>query len=189
MAKASDTVNKIFVPMDKRPKCSVRGCKERRQHTGNYSVAGMPFWRNTCTKHHSNAIAKKHGAKSLMEVVAKKQGLTVKEYQRQLAENTAANHGMTVVDYLNSKHPYRKHRKDYCENRDKRLGFKCNYKIRFSGQLQVDHINGNPRDHRKVNLQTLCCNCHAYKTNTEKDYATPGRKTLKKQGMFTKLLG
>jgi len=208
MAKASDTLNKIFVSMDERPKCSKKGCMEPRQHTGNYSVAGYPFWRKTCTKHHNIAVGKKHGVKSIIEVMAKKQGLTVKQYQRQALEQSAANygmtvqeyqrynleltassHGMTVVDYLNSKHPYRKHRKEYCENRDKRLGFKCNYKIRFSGQLQVDHINGNPKDHRKVNLQTLCCNCHAYKTNVEKDYATPGRKTLKKQGLFTKFVG
>ena len=101
----------------------------------------------------------------------------------------ASKQGMTVVDYVNSKHPYRKHRKEYCENRDKRLGFKCNYKIRFSGQLQVDHINGKPDDDRPKNLQTLCANCHIYKTNMKKDYATPGRKTLKKQGMFTGLVG
>lgn len=188
MAKASDTLNKIFVPMTERPKCSVKGCKEKRQHTGQYSVSGMPFWRKTCSKHHSNAIAKKHGAKSLQEVVANKKGLTVNEYQRQILEQTAAKHGMTVNEYLNSKHPYRKHRKEYCENRDKRLGFKCNYKIRFSGQLTVDHINGIPWDNRPENLQTLCCNCHTYKTYVNKDYATPGRKTLKKQGMFTGLV-
>ena len=188
MAKASDTLNKIFVPIDERPICSKKGCNEARQHTGNYSVAGYPFWRKTCSKHHGNAIAKKHGAKSLAEVVDDKQGLTVAEYQKQVLIKMAKKQGMTVNDYINSKHPYRKHRKDYCENRDKRLGFKCNYKIRFSGQLEVDHINGKPWDNRIVNLQTLCCNCHTYKTNIKKDYATPGRKSLKKQGIFTRLV-
>lgn len=31
--------------------------------------------------------------------------------------------------------------------------------------LQLDHINGNNRDHRKENLQFLCPNCHS-QTNT-----------------------
>lgn len=168
MAKASETLNKIEVPLDERPRCTHRGCNEPAQHTGNYSKAGYPFFRKLCSVHHSKKIAKRHGMKSLAEVVAAKQGLTVTEYQ-------------------NKNHPYRKHRKEYCENRDGTiLGFKCRYKIRHSAQLQVDHINGNPHDHRPENLQTLCCNCHAYKTHANKDYATPGRKTLK--GMFTKLI-
>ena len=58
-------------------------------------------------------------------------------------------------------------------------------------QLEVDHINGNPEDDREKNLQTLCNNCHAYKTHAFKDYATPGRKTLKeskKNGLLTRLI-
>jgi hypothetical protein len=80
--------------------------------------------------------------------------------------------------FLNTKHPYRKHRKDYCENKDGRLGYKCTNKIRISAQLEVDHKNGNPHDNRLRNLQTLCCMCHTYKTHVKRDYATPGRKTL-----------
>ena len=87
--------------------------------------------------------------------------------------------GQTVEQWYNGFHPYRKYRKDYCENKDGRLGFKCKYKIQIKAQLQVDHMNGNPTDHREENLQTLCANCHVYKTLFNKDYESPGRKYFK----------
>jgi 5-methylcytosine-specific restriction endonuclease McrA len=85
----------------------------------------------------------------------------------------------SYIDYMNSKHSYRKHRKNYCENIDGRLGYICNYPIKISAQLQVDHINGDPYDNREENCQTLCANCHTYKTHVSKDYSTPGRKKMK----------
>ena len=94
-------------------------------------------------------------------------------------ERQAEKKGLTSNQWLNSFHPYLQFRKDYCENKDSRLGFKCNYKIRFSGLLQVDHKNGNPTDNRPSNLQTLCANCHIFKTFENKDYKSPGRKYFK----------
>ena len=191
MAKSSDTPNKIFVPMDERPRCIHRGCNESGQLVGTYRKDGYPLFRKLCSKHHSKKTAKRHGMKSLAEVGAAKQGLTVSQYQHSVLKRTAAKLGMTVTEYINSKHRYRKHRKDYCENRDGRLGFKCRYKIRHSAQLEVDHINGNSDDDRKKNLQTFCNNCHVFKTHANKDYATPGRKTLKeakKNGLLTRLV-
>ena len=74
---------------------------------------------------------------------------------------------------------YRIHRKDFCENEDGRLGFKCTTTIIDpEWQLDTDHINGNPSDNRKENLQTLCKCCHSIKTRDSKDYASPGRKSL-----------
>lgn len=169
MAKASETANKIFIPMDERPRCQHRGCNDSAQHTGNYRKDGSPCFRKLCSTHHNKKTAKKHGLDTILEVMAAKAGLS-------------------IVDYLNQKHPYRKHRKEYCENKDGRLGYKCRYKIRHSAQLQVDHINGKPDDNRPKNLQTLCSNCHIYKTHENKDYATPGRKALKNKGLFTKLV-
>ena len=171
MAKASDTKNKVFIPVEDRPKCTHRGCRKHGGHTGNYRKDGTPMFRKLCTKHHNTKTAKKYGLKNIAEVMATKGGFD------------------SVTDFLNSTHPYRKHRKDHCENRDSRLGFKCSYKIRHSAQLEVDHINGNPKDNRVRNLQTLCNNCHCYKTHANKDYATPGRKALAQKGMFSRLVG
>jgi hypothetical protein len=95
---------------------------------------------------------------------------------------TAKKNGFsTATEFTNSKHPYRKYRKDYCENIDRRLGFKCTTTIAWDGMLDVDHKNGDPTDNRPRNLQTLCKCCHAYKTNVMKDYSTPGRKLLKEK--------
>ena len=90
----------------------------------------------------------------------------------------ANNAGKTVTQYTNSFHPYRKFRKDYCENIDGRLGFNCTTTIIWDGMLDVDHKDGNPSNNTEENCQTLCKCCHAYKTNLEKDYMTPGRKVL-----------
>ena len=85
---------------------------------------------------------------------------------------TATSKGMTATEWTNSWHPYRQHRKDYCENIDSRLGYKCTTTIVWDGMLDTDHIDGDPTNNRPENLQTLCKCCHAYKTNKE------GRKTL-----------
>ena len=102
-----------------------------------------------------------------------------KACQKHHVQHSAANKGLTATDWLNSFHAYRQHRKTCCENVDGRLGFKCTYEINHSAQLQVDHIDGNPSNNDPSNLQTLCSNCHIYKTHMYKDYATPGRKALK----------
>ena len=71
---------------------------------------------------------------------------------------------------------YKKYRKTYCENIDGRLGFVCTSEIVDpEWQLDADHINGNPHDHREENIQTLCKCCHPIKSKQHKDYLTPGR--------------
>ena len=96
------------------------------------------------------------------------------------AEHHAEKKGLTTTDWRNSFHPYLRLRKDHCENNDGRLGFTCTTTITISAVLQVDHIDGNPSNNEPENLQTLCACCHIHKTLANKDYATPGRKKLKK---------
>ena len=78
---------------------------------------------------------------------------------------------------------YKIYRKNYCENIDGRLGFKCTTTISnlvpWEMQLDADHINGDPSSHLTLGaaaIQTLCKCCHAVKTHVNKDYLTEGRK-------------
>jgi hypothetical protein len=143
-----------------RPSCQTSGCYNLALVVKDY-YDGWASYRKWCSPCHNKRTAKKHGLDNIAQVVAKNAGF----------DSSSA--------YLNSFHPYRKYRKDYCENVDQRLGFKCTTNIVWDGMLDVDHKNGNPTDNRPRNLQTLCSCCHKYKTNVKKDYATPGRKMLK----------
>lgn len=154
------------------PQCQVKGCCNPAQ---NVRRADNPYYRRSkevraqynvipgfiCAGCYGKIVAAKHGLKSMSHVIAKNAGFE------------------SHADYINSTHPYRRHRKDYCENTDGRLGFICTTTIMISAQLEVDHIDGNPTHNDPINLQTLCGCCHTYKTLTNEDYATPGRKKLK----------
>ena len=142
-----------------RPCCQSPDCTKPAARTGYY-WDGEPRWRKWCHTCHSSRTAAKHGLTKMIEITARRNGF--EDY----------------TDYRNSKHPYLKHRKTHCENTDGRLGFKCTTTIFWKGMLDVDHINGDPTDHREENLQTLCKCCHAYKTIISGDHATPGRKAL-----------
>jgi hypothetical protein len=148
----------MIPPVEQRPRCSHKNCSNPRAIIGTLSN-GSPNYRKVCGTHHGHNIAKKNGVKSSQHLTAKRKGMTISEYK-------------------NSTHPYRQHRKDYCENKDGRLGYICRAVVRISAQLEVDHKNGNPTDNRPRNLQTLCCLCHKYKTYANKDYRSPGRKQL-----------
>ena len=83
------------------------------------------------------------------------------------------------VELANSRSPYRRHRKSYCENIDGRLGFICTATIVdecLGAQLDVDHRDGNKKNNNIENLQTLCAVCHRYKTWKEKDMKSKKRK-------------
>lgn len=117
--------------------------KGRKTHTN---------WRKYCSPCHNQRTAKKYGLNNISEIIAERNGFD------------------SVADYKNSMHPYRKHRKEYCENVDGRLGHKCTSTIVWNGQLQVDHIDGNHNNNKPENLQTLCANCHTLKTNIYRDW-------------------
>jgi 5-methylcytosine-specific restriction endonuclease McrA len=72
-------------------------------------------------------------------------------------------------------------KKDYCENKDARLGFTCpvNPQYKFPNNvLHGDHIDGNHENNIPENLQTLCSICHAQKGLLSGDFnsAKKGRK-------------
>ena len=46
---------------------------------------------------------------------------------------------------------------------------KCGFIAEHRVQLDVDHIDGNNKNNDLSNLQTLCANCHRYKTFLNKD--------------------
>jgi hypothetical protein len=189
---------------DDRPRCVTCEVKAK-QIRGHYND-GSPNYRSECAPCYRAKLLKRHKKKGVKvkcfeDILAQNAGFaSVKEYRKHLMFQAAQNAGFAsvkeyrihlnseaakaagfdnVIDWKNSTHPYRKYRKDYCENIDERLGFECTTTIAWSGMLEVDHINGMPFDHRPRNLQTLCKCCHAYKTNVFKDYATPGRKKIK----------
>ena len=107
--------------------------------------------RNHCARHHRELYKKKYG----------------KTLTRAIAENAGFD---SVNKYRNAHHPYKKHRKEYCENVDGRLGFKCTTTIvDYAYQLEVDHIDENHDNNDIKNLQTLCACCHRLKTKYRRE--------------------
>lgn len=58
-------------------------------------------------------------------------------------------------------------KREGCENRDARLGFKCPNPTTPS--LTIDHWDGDRHNSHQDNLVVLCANCHAQKTKLFKD--------------------
>jgi len=99
------------------------------------------------------------------------------------SERQAEKKGLSVNQWVNAQHRYKRHRKDYCENAHGEhagwLHFVCTTKIVMPHlQLDTDHIDGDPTNDEPDNLMTLCKCCHAIKTNLFSDYKTKGRKRL-----------
>lgn len=176
-----------------RPICKV--CNTRERTIANKRKDGSYNFQTMCTPCKHAHLEKKNGVKYAVRCaqnagcnsvkenndrIARENGFTnYLEYAKHLNHQLALENGFTnYLEYLNSKHPYRKHRKTYCENIDGRLGIPCTTTISILAQLDVDHIDGNARNNKVENLQTLCKCCHTFKTLKEKDYSTPGRKTL-----------
>ena len=152
--------------IEDRHECSTPGCHKpialiAYLKDASGELTGWASYRKVCSSCHNKKTAAKHGLNSIVEITAARAGF------------------LSPTDFLNSKHEYRKFRGDKCDNTDGRLGFVCTTNVVWSGMLDVDHIDGNPKHNRKANLQTLCKCCHAYKTSIAKDRATPGRKALK----------
>jgi|MudIll2142460700_1097286.scaffolds.fasta_scaffold46021_3 predicted HNH restriction endonuclease len=59
---------------------------------------------------------------------------------------------------------YKYNKKTYCE------GPGCTFVAIHGVQLEIDHIDGNKRNNKIDNLQTLCCNCHRLKTYAKNEW-------------------
>ncbi len=62
-----------------------------------------------------------------------------------------------------------KHKKEYCENIDGVLGFKCPVPNKedwdhFQCSLDLDHVNGDKYDNTPENVMTICKACHCRKS-------------------------
>jgi hypothetical protein len=151
------------------PECETPECTNPKIVGDWHWTSGEPIYRPVCNRCHDTNTAERY---------SKKTGATwVKTVKDVVAHKAGFN---SSIEYLNSKHPYRQYRKDYCENIDGRLGFRCTTTIIWEGQLDVDHIDENPKNDDLSNLQTLCKCCHAVKTNkfVKEHGVTPGRKAL-----------
>ncbi len=69
-------------------------------------------------------------------------------------------------------------KKNYCENTDGRLNFKCTATDLRAYQLQMDHIDGNHKNNVPKNIQTLCGNCHTRKTIENNDCSNVKQKEI-----------
>ena len=163
-------------------KCCTPRCKNLQVALDNnyLGVVGQKGYRKWCQKCHEKRIADSHGLSSLAQVVAKNAGYkSVSQYSSALEKKRAKKQGVSVTALRRKYHKYRWAMKDYCENISGFLGFKCTSTVfPDKGMLHVDHIDGSPVNNDPNNYQTLCACCHAYKTNTNRDYSTPGRKML-----------
>jgi hypothetical protein len=99
---------------------------------------------------------------------------TIKSCSHEGCLNTAKKAGISKLGFVRyrkycNKHNkqyyeknYRLHKKDQCE--------KCGFIAEHECQLDVDHIDGNRNNNHPLNLQTLCANCHRFKTHLNKEY-------------------
>ena len=75
---------------------------------------------------------------------------------------------------------YKLFRKDFCENIDGRLGYRCTTTIvKPNWQLEVDHIDGDRYNKSVENYQTLCSCCHRYKTYINEENLSPEKRKKK----------
>ena len=63
------------------------------------------------------------------------------------------------------------HNKPYKTLIKKEFCISCGPKVEYHYcQLTIDHVDGDKNNNQLDNLRILCCNCHALKTFTNKDY-------------------
>lgn len=61
-------------------------------------------------------------------------------------------------------------RREYRHGQDLSFCSACGHKAYDSCQMDVDHIDGNSKNHEPSNLQVLCASCHRLKTRLEQNH-------------------
>jgi len=151
------------------PTCQVNRCKKTSQFIGKYyKSTGHPIFRKYCSKHHSDR--RKVYQKQMETYDGRTAPTCISPGCRKRCtllgtdESGKLTYSRCCADHGFSK-PYLIWRKDYCENKDGRLGFKCTTTIvDFRWQLEVDHIDEDHSHNVEENCQTLCACCHRIKT-------------------------
>lgn len=150
---------------------------------------GVQQYYSMCSRCRKEKYAKNRGQtysefrRAQLKSAAAKKGLSAAEYVRNGKLALAKKRGLSEAQLNNTYHKYRKYKKDYCENNDGHLGFECTvpkdmFLIEGKSVLQVDHLDGNPKNNNESNLKTYCPTCHRIKTYRNNDHITPGRKIL-----------
>ena len=76
------------------------------------------------------------------------------------------------------------HKKDFCENFNSHLGFKCPVNKEewsdFAESLDLDHLDGNHMNNTPINVKTYCKLCHNRKSKQTGDWNSnkPSRRKI-----------
>lgn len=91
-----------------------------------------------------------------------------RKYGKKVLGHSDGNVDRPSRKYTPVEHPrvkkmhYSDFKLDYCEH--------CGFRAKHACQLDVDHIDGNHLNDDPSNLQTLCANCHRYKTGVQRGW-------------------
>ena len=151
-------------------KCSIKGCLKKHNARGLCTMHYHRLLRHGTTNethsskwHRLSQINKKRsiavcsicGEVKIYPSI-KKRGLTWKCSEKEKA----------YIRKNRMKYKYQGHKQSFCSL--------CGFVPQHKCQLDVDHMDGNHKNNDRINLRTVCANCHRYETYSRRQgfYAT-----------------